>query len=111
MEPIRPIAGITPPEVRDPEEVLRPAQTSREELTGQVNSHMPWAASLDLGTGVAPLAYAEYTGNETIDRVSIKIIDPSTGGVIRELPHDELLSFSEAQLAYLELGRRHGGRG
>jgi uncharacterized FlaG/YvyC family protein len=70
---------------------------------------MPWPAQLELGSGAKAYAYAEYTGHEAVNRVSIKIIDPATGVVVRELPSEELLSFSEELTRYAELGRRHTG--
>jgi hypothetical protein len=67
---------------------------------------MPWPALLDLGAGIRPSAYAEYSVNEAADRVSIRIIDPMTGAVIREIPREEILAFAEAETVYLDLGRR-----
>lgn len=96
-------------EAQKPVEVPRPSDAARLSEPETVNSHMPWAAQLDLGTGIKPFAYAEYTGNQVIDRVSIKIIDPATGSVIREIPNEDVLSFSEALTAYVDMGRRHTG--
>ncbi|MFN0072817.1 MAG: flagellar protein FlaG [Chloroflexota bacterium] len=104
ISPISPVRGTQPVD-----EITPPAEVVREDDASRVNSRMPWAALLDLGTGIEPAAYAEYTGNDVINQVSIKIIDPSTGGVIREMPSSELLSLSEALSAYEDLGRRHGG--
>jgi hypothetical protein len=72
-----------------------------------MNSRLPMASVLDLGTGLQLPVYAQYTGDSSLNLVSIKIVDPSTVGVIRELPYDDMIEFSQAAESCAELARRH----
>jgi hypothetical protein len=67
------IQSLSPKTTTD--EVARPSDAARKREPEQTNFRMPWAAQLDLGTGLQPMVYAEYSNNEAADRVSIKIID------------------------------------
>src|SRR5687768_11853270 len=98
IQPVQPTAAN--------DDLAPPAEMARKLEPIQANYHLPWPALLDLGAGIRPAAYAEYTVNEAADRVSIRIIDPITGSVIREIPREEVLEFAEAEAVYVDLGRR-----
>lgn len=71
------------------------------------NRHLHSEVALDLGEGVKPMVYAEYTRHSGVGVTSIKIVDPETGRVILQHPSPEVVRFSEALEAYLSMGRRH----
>lgn len=98
INPIRPS--------RDRPDRPKPVAVEPDVTPPRANAHLPVEVVLDLGTGLDPMVYAEYTRHSELGVVSIRIVDPTTGNVIREYPNAEVLEFTESLVAYADLGRR-----